>query len=79
MFGVPADGSAHLIRSETIRKVTFTGSTAVGRQVARLAAEGLKPCTLELGGHAKDSGYGNEGGHEGLEGFMHPKYVHHVT
>jgi succinate-semialdehyde dehydrogenase/glutarate-semialdehyde dehydrogenase len=32
--------------------VTFTGSTAVGQSLARLAAEGVKPCTLELGGHA---------------------------
>ncbi|MDM0116272.1 NAD-dependent succinate-semialdehyde dehydrogenase [Variovorax sp. J22R133] len=52
VFGVPAEVSAHLIRSEVIRKVTFTGSTAVGRQLGLLAAEGIKPCTLELGGHA---------------------------
>lgn len=52
VFGVPSDVSGHLIRSEVIRKVTFTGSTPVGRQLASIAAEGLKPCTLELGGHA---------------------------
>ncbi|MFM1987670.1 MAG: Alpha-ketoglutaric semialdehyde dehydrogenase [Pseudomonadota bacterium] len=52
VFGVPAEVSEHLIASPVIRKVTFTGSTAVGRQLARLAAEGVKPCTLELGGHA---------------------------
>lgn len=52
VFGVPADVSTHLIRSDVIRKVTFTGSTPVGRQLAMLAAEGIKPCTLELGGHA---------------------------
>ena len=52
VFGVPAEVSTHLIRSDVIRKVTFTGSTAVGREIARLSAEGLKPCTLELGGHA---------------------------
>ncbi len=52
VFGVPAEVSTHLIRSDTIRKVTFTGSTPVGRQLALLAAEGIKPCTLELGGHA---------------------------
>lgn len=52
VFGVPADVSTQLIRSDTIRKVTFTGSTPVGRQLALLAAEGIKPCTLELGGHA---------------------------
>ena len=52
VFGVPAEVSAHLIASPIIRKVTFTGSTAVGRLLAHLAAEGTKPCTLELGGHA---------------------------
>lgn len=52
VLGVPADISPHLIGSPIIRKVTFTGSTAVGRSLAHLAAEGVKPCTLELGGHA---------------------------
>ena len=52
VFGDPAAVSAHLIRSPYIRKVTFTGSTAVGRQIAALAAEGVKRVTLELGGHA---------------------------
>ena len=35
-----------------MRKVTFTGSTRVGKELARLAAEDLKRCTFELGGHA---------------------------
>jgi succinate-semialdehyde dehydrogenase/glutarate-semialdehyde dehydrogenase len=52
VFGDPAAVSARLIRSQHIRKVTFTGSTAVGRQIAALAAEGVKRVTLELGGHA---------------------------
>ena len=52
VLGVPAEVSAHLIASPIIRKVTFTGSTAVGRTLARLAGEHVKPCTLELGGHA---------------------------
>ncbi|MGH3680846.1 MAG: NAD-dependent succinate-semialdehyde dehydrogenase [Natronosporangium sp.] len=52
VFGDPASISQHLIRSPQIAKVTFTGSTAVGRQIAQLAAEGVKRVTLELGGHA---------------------------
>ena len=52
VFGRPAAISEHLIRSPQIRKVTFTGSTAVGRQIAHLAAEGIRRATLELGGHA---------------------------
>jgi succinate-semialdehyde dehydrogenase/glutarate-semialdehyde dehydrogenase len=52
VFGVPAEISEHLIHAPQIRKVAFTGSTAVGRQIARLAADGVKPATMELGGHA---------------------------
>jgi succinate-semialdehyde dehydrogenase/glutarate-semialdehyde dehydrogenase len=44
--------SQHLIRSPVVRKVSFTGSTRVGTLLAGLAAEGAKPATLELGGHA---------------------------
>lgn len=52
VFGDPAAVSTRLIRHPEIRKVTFTGSTAVGRQIAHLAADGIKRMTLELGGHA---------------------------
>ena len=52
VFGVPADISTYLIASPIIRKVTFTGSTAVGKQLGVLAARVMKPTTMELGGHA---------------------------
>ncbi|MBV8566237.1 MAG: NAD-dependent succinate-semialdehyde dehydrogenase [Methylobacteriaceae bacterium] len=52
VFGVPAEISEHLLRSPVIRKVTLTGSIPVGKTLARLAADGLKVLTLELGGHA---------------------------
>lgn len=53
VFGVPAQVSAHLIAHPAIRKITFTGSTVVGQQLAVLAAQaGVKRCTMELGGHA---------------------------
>jgi succinate-semialdehyde dehydrogenase/glutarate-semialdehyde dehydrogenase len=52
VFGEPAQVSDYLIRSPIIRKISFTGSTAVGRQLAALAASELKLATLELGGHA---------------------------
>ena len=39
-----------LVEHPGIDKVTFTGSTAAGRQVARACADGLKQVTLELGG-----------------------------
>lgn len=52
VFGVPAQVSAHLIASPVVRKVSFTGSTAVGKQLLKLAADGVKRTTMELGGHA---------------------------
>lgn len=52
VFGVPADVSEYLIRSPVIRKISFTGSTPVGRHLARLAGETLTLATMELGGHA---------------------------
>ncbi|HYG44940.1 MAG TPA: NAD-dependent succinate-semialdehyde dehydrogenase [Bordetella sp.] len=53
VFGAPAEVSEFLIRSPQIRKITFTGSTAVGKKLAALAAEhGAKRCTMELGGLA---------------------------
>ncbi|RJK92337.1 aldehyde dehydrogenase family protein, partial [Paracoccus aestuarii] len=41
-----------LVGDDRLRHVNFTGSTKVGRIIARLAAEGLKPALLELGGKA---------------------------
>lgn len=52
VFGVPHEVSDHLLASPVIRKITFTGSTAVGKHLAKLAAEDLKIATMELGGHA---------------------------
>ncbi len=52
VFGVPSDVSSYLIPKTEIRKVSFTGSTAVGKHLAQMAAAGMKPVTMELGGHA---------------------------
>ncbi|MEO0699414.1 MAG: aldehyde dehydrogenase family protein, partial [Pseudomonadota bacterium] len=52
VYGDPAMISEHLITAPPIRKVSFTGSTAVGKQLGALAAQGLKRFTAELGGHA---------------------------
>ena len=51
VFGVPDEVSSQLIASPIIRKVTFTGSVPIGRLLSSRAAEGVKPITLELGGH----------------------------
>lgn len=52
LFGEPAMISRSALGSGVIRKLSFTGSVAVGKQLAKLASEHLVKCTLELGGHA---------------------------
>lgn len=51
VFGVPDEVSTHLLSSTIIRKMSFTGSTVVGKHLARLAADNMIRTTLELGGH----------------------------
>jgi acyl-CoA reductase-like NAD-dependent aldehyde dehydrogenase len=41
-----------LIDAPEVKRINFTGSTNVGRIIAKRAAEHLKPCLLELGGKA---------------------------
>ncbi|NUZ07707.1 NAD-dependent succinate-semialdehyde dehydrogenase [Piscinibacter koreensis] len=52
VYGVPAEVSSRLIANPRIRKISFTGSVAVGRHLAVQAAAVSKRATLELGGHA---------------------------
>lgn len=52
VYGEPAAISTRLIASPVIRKISFTGSTAVGKELLKLAAAGVKRATMELGGHA---------------------------
>ncbi len=52
VWGVPAEVSEHLINSPVVRKITFTGSTPVGKMLAAKAAAQMKRSTMELGGHA---------------------------
>jgi succinate-semialdehyde dehydrogenase/glutarate-semialdehyde dehydrogenase len=52
VYGVPAEISEYLVKSPIVRKVSFTGSIPVGKQLMKLAAEGMKRTTMELGGHA---------------------------
>lgn len=52
VFGVPSEISEFLIPHPTVRKVSFTGSTVVGKKLAALAGAHMKRITMELGGHA---------------------------
>ena len=48
--GAGEEVGARLAAHPDVRKIAFTGSTAVGREISKLAAENVKKVTLELGG-----------------------------
>ncbi|MDP6895457.1 MAG: NAD-dependent succinate-semialdehyde dehydrogenase [Rhodospirillales bacterium] len=52
VYGIPAEISEYLIPHPTVRKISFTGSTPVGKHLAALAGGHMKRATMELGGHA---------------------------
>ncbi len=52
VYGVPAEISSFLVPHPVIRKISFTGSTMVGKQLAALAGAHMKRSTMELGGHS---------------------------
>ena len=52
VYGDPAEISGYLIPHPLVRKITFTGSTPVGKQLASMAGLHMKRATMELGGHA---------------------------
>jgi succinate-semialdehyde dehydrogenase/glutarate-semialdehyde dehydrogenase len=52
VYGVPSEISEYLIPHPVIRKISFTGSTVIGKQLSALAGLHMKRATMELGGHA---------------------------
>lgn len=52
VWGVPSEVSTYLIESPIARKISFTGSVPVGKQLAAMAGAHMKRVTMELGGHA---------------------------
>lgn len=52
VFGNPAEISEYLIPQRSVRLVAFTGSTAVGKTLTRMASGDMTPVLMELGGHA---------------------------
>lgn len=52
VYGNPPEISGHLVPHPVVRKISFTGSTVVGKQLAALAGTHMKRATMELGGHA---------------------------
>ncbi len=52
VYGVPSEISEYLIPHPVIRKISFTGSTPIGKHLSALAGQHMKRATMELGGHA---------------------------
>lgn len=52
LYGTPAEISEYLIPHPVIRKISFTGSVPVGKQLAAMAGLHMKRITMELGGHS---------------------------
>lgn len=52
VYGEPAEISEYLISHPVIQKISFTGSTPVGKHLAAIAGRHMKRATMELGGHA---------------------------
>lgn len=52
VYGIPSEVSEYLIPHPSIKKISFTGSTPVGKHLAALAGAHMKKATMELGGHA---------------------------
>lgn len=52
VFGDPKELAEQLTDSPIVKALSFTGSTAVGKELTRLAAPHLIRCVMELGGHA---------------------------
>jgi succinate-semialdehyde dehydrogenase/glutarate-semialdehyde dehydrogenase len=52
VYGTPSEISEYLVPHPVIEKISFTGSTAVGKHLASLAGQHMKRATMELGGHS---------------------------
>jgi len=68
--------SEALITHPLVKKVTFTGSTRVGKIVAGLCAKNLKKCTLELGGNCPFIVFDDADLDQALGQFMALKWRH---
>ena len=69
---VTGDGAsgAALVRHPEVRKIAFTGSTAVGRQIGRIAGERLVSASLELGGKSPNIVFEDADLHAAVEGVV---------
>ncbi len=63
-----------MCENPTVRKLTFTGSTAVGKLLTKQCADTLKRLSMELGG-IKESGQGREGSRYGIDEYVETKFI----
>lgn len=69
-----ADVGVEFCRNETVRKLTFTGSTEVGRILMRQCADQIKKVSLELGGNAPFIVFDDANIDDAVEGAMISKF-----
>jgi succinate-semialdehyde dehydrogenase/glutarate-semialdehyde dehydrogenase len=74
VFGVPDEVSRHLLGSPIIRKLSFTGSTVIGKHLARLATDNMLRTTMELGGHGPVMVFGDADIDKALDTMVASKY-----
>ncbi|WP_126173127.1 NAD-dependent succinate-semialdehyde dehydrogenase [Altericroceibacterium xinjiangense] len=74
VFGVPDEVSRHLLGSPIIRKLSFTGSTVVGKHLVKLAADNMLRTTMELGGHGPVLVFGDSDLDKALDTAVGGKY-----
>jgi succinate-semialdehyde dehydrogenase/glutarate-semialdehyde dehydrogenase len=74
VFGIPDEVSRHLLASPVIRKLSFTGSTIIGKHLVRLAADNMLRTTMELGGHGPVLVFGDADMERVLDTMVPAKY-----
>jgi succinate-semialdehyde dehydrogenase/glutarate-semialdehyde dehydrogenase len=74
VFGIPDEVSRHLLASPVIRKLSFTGSTIVGKHLMKLAADNMLRTTMELGGHGPVLVFGDADIDRALDTMVPAKY-----
>jgi succinate-semialdehyde dehydrogenase/glutarate-semialdehyde dehydrogenase len=74
VFGIPDEVSRHLLASPVICKLSFTGSTIVGKHLMKLAADNMLRTTMELGGHGPVLVFGDADIDRALDTMVPAKY-----
>jgi succinate-semialdehyde dehydrogenase / glutarate-semialdehyde dehydrogenase len=72
--GEPVDIGNELLENQTVRKITFTGSTEVGKLLMRKGADQIKRLSLELGGHAPFIVFADANLDQAVAGLMATKF-----